>query len=252
MSSRDALPPPVDMNHSPTSSTTLADELEHRDGVAPLKAVPLSDRDLEYGHGKAVAVVSDPSSATTTRQPPANGRQRGFSDLRQPVRGITAPATTGRMLRALSGDYNADELADLRQRRFNSGLFILVDRDDLREIGREKSTAEKGEQKDPNVITFDGDDDPLNSQNWSTRAKIGQTVLLGITTLVVTFASSVFSRCGRVSSVAHFAQCGRQRDLGRGEAVWRQHRRGNARDVSIRARLFVLVLDRMPYRADSA
>ena len=35
--------------------------------------------------------------------------------------------------------------------------------------------------------------DPLNPQRWSLRKRVAQTLLLGLSTLVVTFASSVFS-----------------------------------------------------------
>jgi len=45
--------------------------------------------------------------------------------------------------------------------------------------------------------------DPLNPQRWSLRKRLGQTVLLGMSTLVVTFASSVFSS-GTAAIAAEF------------------------------------------------
>lgn len=49
------------------------------------------------------------------------------------------------------------------------------------------------EEKDPNLIEWDGPDDPENPQNWSVGYKWFVTIMLGMTTFVITFASSVFS-----------------------------------------------------------
>lgn len=49
------------------------------------------------------------------------------------------------------------------------------------------------EEKDPNLITWDGDDDPENPQNFPKWRKWVITLAFSITTLVVTFSSSVFS-----------------------------------------------------------
>jgi len=112
--------------------------------------------------------------------------------------------------------YNAD---DPRARRGLPGLFSLVSHEGLHadevgyrgsmyhndddnddeeggrepEDGQDPEKKKKEEEKDPNLIVFDGKDDPLNPQNWSQGRKYYQTVLLGLSTLVVTFASSVFS-----------------------------------------------------------
>ena len=47
--------------------------------------------------------------------------------------------------------------------------------------------------KDPNLIDWDGPDDPENPMNWSRSKKWITTAMLGIVTFCVTFASSVFS-----------------------------------------------------------
>lgn len=47
--------------------------------------------------------------------------------------------------------------------------------------------------KDPNLIEWDGPDDPGNPMNWPRRKKWIVTMVLGTMTFVVTFASSVFS-----------------------------------------------------------
>lgn len=197
-------------NASPSSSETLTEREEERDGNPAPLSKSLDSSALPAA--KAGTALDQPHAAPPSKELPTQ-RQRGFSDLRQPVRGITAPPTTGRLMRALSGDYNLPDIADLKQRRHKSGLFHLVQRDSIHDAPHSnvKEAAEAEKDPDPNVITFEGDDDPLSAQvsstafsplaiemtvhpqNWSTRAKISQTLLLGISTLVVTFASSVFS-----------------------------------------------------------
>jgi hypothetical protein len=46
---------------------------------------------------------------------------------------------------------------------------------------------------DPNLVTFDGPDDPKNPQNFSKGKKWMITLLLSLMTLTITFSSSVFS-----------------------------------------------------------
>ncbi|PBP21624.1 MFS general substrate transporter [Diplocarpon rosae] len=53
--------------------------------------------------------------------------------------------------------------------------------------------SNKREEKDPNLIEWDGPDDPENPMNWAPRKKWTVTVMLGLMTFCVTFASSVFS-----------------------------------------------------------
>jgi DHA1 family multidrug resistance protein-like MFS transporter len=45
----------------------------------------------------------------------------------------------------------------------------------------------------PNLVEFDGPDDPGNPKNWTIRKRGAATVSMGMMTFVVTFASSVFS-----------------------------------------------------------
>lgn len=47
--------------------------------------------------------------------------------------------------------------------------------------------------KDPNLIVWDGPNDPENPMNWPASKKWIVTVSLGLMTFCVTFASSVFS-----------------------------------------------------------
>ena len=47
------------------------------------------------------------------------------------------------------------------------------------------------------VVEFDGPDDPLHAQNWPTRKKVLTAVMLGYTTMIAAFASSIFSAATR-------------------------------------------------------
>lgn len=47
--------------------------------------------------------------------------------------------------------------------------------------------------KDPNLVVWDGPNDPGNPMNWPMRKKLMVTISLGLTTFCVTFASSVFA-----------------------------------------------------------
>lgn len=51
----------------------------------------------------------------------------------------------------------------------------------------------KAEQKDPNLVEWDGPDDPGNPMNWPRSKKWLNTMMLASVTFAVTFASSVFS-----------------------------------------------------------
>lgn len=62
------------------------------------------------------------------------------------------------------------------------------------------SLEQQLKQKDPNLIEFDGPDDPLDPQNMPLWKKWILAVLLGSMTLVVTFASSVFSTATTVTA----------------------------------------------------
>lgn len=73
---------------------------------------------------------------------------------------------------------------------------------DLEQGDYDPDEAEKAEElrrqkeemaKDPNLVEWDGLDDPGNPMNWKTSKKWTVTIMLGFMTFCVTFASSVFS-----------------------------------------------------------
>jgi DHA1 family multidrug resistance protein-like MFS transporter len=63
------------------------------------------------------------------------------------------------------------------------------DNEKAEEIRKQKEEKEK----DPNLVEWDGPNDPENPMNWPTSKKWIVTITLGMMTFCVTFASSVFS-----------------------------------------------------------
>lgn len=57
--------------------------------------------------------------------------------------------------------------------------------------------------KDPDLVVWDGPDDPGNPMNWPRKKKWACTVMLGLVTFCVTFASSVFS-AGTLPAAHHY------------------------------------------------
>lgn len=53
--------------------------------------------------------------------------------------------------------------------------------------------VQQKEPQDPNLIDWDGPDDPENPQNWSNAKKWAITMILAVMVVTVTFASSIFS-----------------------------------------------------------
>ena len=69
-----------------------------------------------------------------------------------------------------------------------------------REVGSIEAAEEgrNGEQEKPaevdrDLVTWDGDDDPLNPHNFSVRKKVGITSIWVIGNIVTTIASSIFA-----------------------------------------------------------
>ncbi|KAL8859538.1 MAG: hypothetical protein Q9178_003937 [Gyalolechia marmorata] len=56
-------------------------------------------------------------------------------------------------------------------------------------------------EREEYVVEFDGPDDPLHPQNWPLKKKVAIAVILGYTTLVAAFGSSIFSAATQVVAV---------------------------------------------------
>ena len=63
---------------------------------------------------------------------------------------------------------------------------------DLEKAGIE-TTAEEQEPHDPNIVDWDGPDDPANPVNWSMAAKWSNIAVLSALTLLTPLASSMFA-----------------------------------------------------------
>jgi MFS transporter, DHA1 family, multidrug resistance protein len=85
-------------------------------------------------------------------------------------------------------------------------------------VGRAPTTRTRREKKLPNfgagkpfppplpeqeeyVVEFDGPDDPMHAQNWPIRKKVLTAAMLGYTTTVAAFASSIFSAAAQAVAV---------------------------------------------------
>ena len=55
-------------------------------------------------------------------------------------------------------------------------------------------------EREEYVVEFDGEFDPLHAQNWPIGKKIGTAAMLGFTTFIAAFGSSIFSSATRVVS----------------------------------------------------
>ena len=67
-------------------------------------------------------------------------------------------------------------------------------------VDEEKPKEHKKETKDPNIVDWDGPNDPENPKSWSTGRRVWITLSVSSLTLVCTFASSVFSTATEVVS----------------------------------------------------
>ncbi|KAJ5585006.1 uncharacterized protein N7459_004806 [Penicillium hispanicum] len=68
------------------------------------------------------------------------------------------------------------------------------------ESAQNQQPPEKPAEKDPNLVEWDGPDDPENPQNFSRRRKWIITVTMSTMTMWITFASSVFSTATEVTA----------------------------------------------------
>ena len=85
-----------------------------------------------------------------------------------------------------------------------SPSLIGDDNQAMRDI--EKSEEKQGEipksedKKDPNIVDWDGPDDPQNPINWTVKKKWTVTISFALMTFCITFASSVFSTATQVTA----------------------------------------------------
>ncbi|AEO59172.1 general substrate transporter [Thermothelomyces thermophilus ATCC 42464] len=57
----------------------------------------------------------------------------------------------------------------------------------------EKGGADSEQDKDPNIVTWDGPDDPMNPMNWTMRKKWTNIAVMAILTIITPLGSSMFA-----------------------------------------------------------
>ena len=72
---------------------------------------------------------------------------------------------------------------------------------DLEKGDAEGEKKKQESAKDPNLIVWDGPNDPENPMNWPASKKWIVTIAFGVMTFCVTFASSVFSNATIPTSI---------------------------------------------------
>jgi len=81
--------------------------------------------------------------------------------------------------------------------RSNTGRSSRADRRPLPAMGLGKPYPPPLPEQEEYVVEFDGPDDPLHAINWPLKKKVLTAMMLGYTTLVSAFTSSIFSTATR-------------------------------------------------------
>jgi hypothetical protein len=108
--------------------------------------------------------------------------QNLYDDKPQPQGIFLAPDRLQQ--RTIDDSSSSNEENDLEQ-----GDYDPDEQEKAEEVRRQREEM----TKDPNLVEWDGLDDPGNPMNWKTSKKWIVTIMLGFMTFCVTFASSVFS-----------------------------------------------------------
>lgn len=86
--------------------------------------------------------------------------------------------------------------ASTRRGQSFAGLYAGLNEENFdrqAEVEMQQLKNERSNHRDPNLVDWEGPDDPGNPQNWPVWKKWIITVSLGTVAVVVTFASSIFS-----------------------------------------------------------
>lgn len=121
----------------------------------------------------------------------------------------TLPVWPQQPLRFSSHGEGATTLAPAASSRSNnaspaaesSPTSTLNEKDVEKQNDPSEKNDKQDEEEDPNLVDFDGPDDPMRPMNWPHGKKWLYATCLGLMTLVVTFASSVFSTATEVTSM---------------------------------------------------
>lgn len=149
-----------------------------------------TDQQTQY-HSR-VASISGTTTAHSTRSSisgPSGTSEDGDKNLKNKKTSLPAGLTAG------FNEENLSSEADVEMQRERTN------RSSLNEKNNDDGEKDDGEnEKDPNLVDWDGEDDPGNPMNFPEWKKWMITVVAGLMTFSVTFASSVFSTATTVTS----------------------------------------------------
>ncbi|KAI1349158.1 cycloheximide resistance protein [Xylaria sp. FL0043] len=84
-------------------------------------------------------------------------------------------------------------LQSIENQRRHSGAFAGQEKDDVEKGLPADKTATSDEENDPNIVWWDGDDDPENPYNWTTWRKFLNCGCISFQTFISPLASSIFA-----------------------------------------------------------
>lgn len=150
--------------------------------------------DQQTQYQSRVASISGTTTAHSTRSSisgPSGKSEDDDKNLKSKKTSLPAGLTAG------FNEENFSSEADVEMQRERTNRSSLNEKknddDDEKDDGNE-------EEKDPNLVDWDGPDDPGNPMNMPEWKKWMITVVAGLMTFSVTFASSVFSTATTVTS----------------------------------------------------
>ena len=122
----------------------------------------------------------------------SHGRDPSFEAAPRPSYGGTLPVTMSD-----DGDSVHEEAP-----RHSEDIIETKKRNSRRMTGPQGGPPgwPSNKEQDPNIVTWNGPNDPENPMNWPVSKKIKMTIATSMMTLVITFASSVFSTATEVTA----------------------------------------------------
>ncbi|CAK1364914.1 putative transporter [Cercospora beticola] len=171
-------------------TTTYSPQPARQKMIRDESGIPITTDDGTVQWARPSSEAQQPTSNWATSQSEDNNQQ---------------PATLRKMpsdenLRRLSRDSEKEKDSDLE-----SPIAPPAGQDANVDVEKQGGRQDHGhdnadEERDPNLVDWDGDDDPENPMNWNPVRKWAIATSMGSMTLVVTFASSVFSAATMVTA----------------------------------------------------
>lgn len=133
---------------------------------------------------------SSVSSATTQER-------RGSSRFGSMSRAETQPDRPGGLERNRTAMSRIETHRTQHSHTIGASVTSRKSKKPLPAMGGEKPYPPLLPEREEYVVEFDGEHDPLHAQNWPTKKKLGVAAMLGFTTFIAAFGSSIFSAAER-------------------------------------------------------